>query len=90
METVALDLIALCGFIAGATAKINAHAVPQRGPNLFWLGPVLLIDILALWGGIESAKMWFFTKSLFWFFVAVVPGAALAFLFREETPHISD
>ncbi len=86
METAVLILIALCGFLAGAAARINVCSVPQRGPNLFWGGIALFIYGLALWGGIETR----FFANLFWFFSAVVAGAALAWLFRRGTPRISD
>lgn len=90
MENLFFWLIALCGFLAGSSAKINSNSVIQRGPNLFWLIPAIVVGAVALaWGDVVDIATFLVANTL-GFSLGILLGSLAALVFRAETSTISD
>ncbi|MBP7811960.1 MAG: hypothetical protein KA054_03925 [Candidatus Moranbacteria bacterium] len=90
MEDALLWTIALCGFLAGSSAKINKNSVIQREPNLFWLLPAITMGGAALaWLDIVNVTA-FLVIATARFSAGIVLGFIVALVFRAETAAIND
>lgn len=90
MENLVLLSVFACGAIAGGSAKINPHGVPQRGPNLFWGIVASGISFLTLVGGINTPPIEFMLLSGLVFVLAILAGIPFAWMCRGRNPSISD
>jgi hypothetical protein len=91
VENLAFILIAFFGFASGCSSRINPYGVPQREPNLFWIGIAGFIGLFTIWNGsITISVPLFVALNVVIFCLATVAGALIVWLFRKGTPLVND
>jgi FtsH-binding integral membrane protein len=85
--------VGICGFMMGLSSRLNPMSVPQRQPNLGWLGMAGLILAGSLVAASENSTLWvclFALKSAAVFCTMTGLGIFITWVCRKESPLIDD